>query len=99
MRVNNANMKEALVVEPLNKEQVRRAVERRNPTAVPLMLHKWWNSETADKYGARLRKAKQIPGKTDRGDAMSALRDELLAEVCPDGVEEPKYPSFSRRCR
>ena len=54
MRVNNADMREAHVVEPLNKEQVRRAVDRRNPTAVPLMLHKWWNSETADKYGARL---------------------------------------------
>ncbi len=43
------------------------------------------------KYGDRIRQAKQIPGKTDRGDAMTILRDELLAEVCPDGVEEPEY--------
>lgn len=46
---------ESLVIEPLNKEQVRRAVERRNPEAVPLMLHKWWNEETSKKYGDALR--------------------------------------------
>ena len=39
------------MIEPLDKEQVRRAVERRNPSAIPLMLHKWWNEETAKKYG------------------------------------------------
>ncbi|UCH36086.1 MAG: methylcobamide--CoM methyltransferase [Armatimonadota bacterium] len=43
------------MVEPLSKEQVRRAVERRNPAAVPLMLHKWWNDETAKKYGDDLK--------------------------------------------
>lgn len=41
-------------MEPLNKEQVRRAVERRRPDAIPLMLHKWWNDETAKKYGDAL---------------------------------------------
>jgi uroporphyrinogen decarboxylase len=40
--------------EPLNKEQVRRAVERGGPEATPLVLHKWWNFETAGKYGERL---------------------------------------------
>ncbi len=44
-----------------------------------------------DKSGAKVRQAKQITGKVERNEAMSALRDELLAELCPEDVEETTY--------
>ena len=44
-----------------------------------------------DKCGERLRQAKQIPDKLERTEAMDALRNELLAELCPENVERPQY--------
>jgi polyribonucleotide nucleotidyltransferase len=44
-----------------------------------------------DRCGDRIREAKQIPGKADRGDALKAIRQELLDELCPENVEEPEY--------
>ena len=42
-------------------------------------------------YGERIREAKQISGKVERGDALDAIRQEVLAEYCPADVEEPRY--------
>ncbi|MCL2700731.1 MAG: polyribonucleotide nucleotidyltransferase [Phycisphaerae bacterium] len=42
-------------------------------------------------FGARMKQAKQIAAKAERGDAMSAIRDEAIAVFCPEGEEEPKY--------
>ncbi len=42
-------------------------------------------------YGDRMREAKQITAKMERGDALSAIRDEALAELSPEDVEEPPY--------
>jgi len=47
--------------------------------------------EIIAKYGERMRQAKQITGKIERGEAMGAIREEALAEYCPEGVDEPKY--------
>ncbi|MCD6364387.1 MAG: polyribonucleotide nucleotidyltransferase [Planctomycetes bacterium] len=44
-----------------------------------------------EKCGERIRQAKQITGKVDRAEAMIAIQEELLAELCPEGVEEPQY--------
>jgi len=44
-----------------------------------------------DKYGQRIRQAKQIVAKVERDQAMSVLRDEILAELCPENVQEPKH--------
>jgi len=44
-----------------------------------------------DRYGDRIRQAKQIAAKAERGDALSALCDELLAELCPPDVDQPEY--------
>ena len=46
---------------------------------------------TADKCGESIRQAKQIPGKADRDEKIMASRQELLDELCPDGVEEPAF--------
>ncbi|MCK4276805.1 MAG: polyribonucleotide nucleotidyltransferase, partial [Phycisphaerae bacterium] len=45
-----------------------------------------------DKYGEKIRQAKQIPAKVERTEAMTALREQLLAQMCPEDVEEPEYP-------
>jgi len=42
-------------------------------------------------YGPKLRQAKQIHGKVERNDALAAVRDEALAEICPEGVQEPPF--------
>ena len=44
-----------------------------------------------DKCGDRIREAKKIHGKVERNDALSAIREELLAELCPEDVEGPAY--------
>ena len=31
-----------------------------------------------------------IAAKVERNDELSKMRDELIAEICPEGVEEPK---------
>jgi polyribonucleotide nucleotidyltransferase len=44
-----------------------------------------------DRCGDRMREAKQIPGKADRSEALKAIRQELLDELCPEDVEEPEF--------
>ncbi|MDY6913915.1 MAG: polyribonucleotide nucleotidyltransferase, partial [Planctomycetota bacterium] len=45
-----------------------------------------------EKYGERISQAKQIKAKVERGEAISAVREELLGELCPEGAEEePAY--------
>ncbi len=43
------------------------------------------------KSEARLRAAKQIAAKVERNDELGKIQEELLAELCPEGVEEPKF--------
>ena len=57
------------------------------PTELPAAL----KDLVKDKCSGRMREAKQIKGKLDRGDAISAITDEMLAELCPEDVEEPEY--------
>ena len=57
------------------------------PTPIPADL----KQHVVDTYGARIRDAKQISAKIDRSGAMGLIREDLLAELCPEGVEEPKY--------
>ena len=41
--------------------------------------------------GERLRQAKQIKAKVERNETVSAIRKELLAEICPEGAAEPEF--------
>jgi len=45
----------------------------------------------ADKCGDRIRQAKQIVGKVERTETLTEIRQELLDELCPEDVEEPKF--------
>ncbi|MHC4561852.1 MAG: polyribonucleotide nucleotidyltransferase [Planctomycetota bacterium] len=57
------------------------------PTVIPEELL----TLVADKYGDRIRDAKQIAAKAERGDALNDIRAELLEELCPEDVEEPPF--------
>jgi len=58
------------------------------PTPIPQPLLEL----ITDKCRDRIRQAKQIRTKVERNEAVSAVRDELLAELCPEDVAEPQYP-------
>jgi len=45
----------------------------------------------AEKYSARLREAKQIPGKAERGEAVQAIVTEAVEALCGKEVAEPLY--------
>jgi len=44
-----------------------------------------------DKVADKLREAKQIAGKVERNNARLAVREQLMAELCPEGEPEPRY--------
>jgi len=48
-------------VEPLPKEDVVKALERRHPARIPLVMAKWWGEGLHDQYGERLRELDRYP--------------------------------------
>ena len=42
------------VFEPLAKEEIVKAVERRCPSRVPMVISKWWGEGLGEQYGDRL---------------------------------------------
>ncbi|MHC4984704.1 MAG: polyribonucleotide nucleotidyltransferase [Planctomycetota bacterium] len=77
-----------LVIEAINELAEACGVDKQyEPTVIPEELLKL----VTDKYGDRMHEAKQVAGKLERREAMNAIRDELLAEVCPEDVEEPEF--------
>jgi len=49
-------------------------------------------NDLREKYRDRIREARSISGKQDRGDALSAIKDEIKAAYCPEDAEtEPEY--------
>jgi uroporphyrinogen decarboxylase len=49
------------VWEPLPREEVIKAVERKGPSRVPLIMAKWWGEGLVDQYGERLKAFDRIP--------------------------------------
>ncbi|OPX24800.1 MAG: polyribonucleotide nucleotidyltransferase [Planctomycetales bacterium 4484_123] len=45
----------------------------------------------------RIAQAKRITGKAERNEALAAICDELVAELCPEGEEQPQYPEADVR--
>ncbi len=60
------------VFEPLSRDQVVKAVERRGPARVPLVMAKWWGEGLGDQYGEQLSRFDRIPT-----DAAMAMRTPL----------------------
>jgi polyribonucleotide nucleotidyltransferase len=42
-------------------------------------------------YGERIRQAEQITAKVERNEAIAAIEEEALAELCPEEAEQPEY--------
>ncbi len=49
-----------------------------------------------EKYGPRIRKAKQIPGKVERGQALDAIKEEVMAEYFPADAPADAEPPYSK---
>ncbi len=47
--------------DPLPRDEVVKAVERRSPARVPLVMAKWWGEGLWDQYGERLRELDRFP--------------------------------------
>jgi polyribonucleotide nucleotidyltransferase len=73
-----------MIQELADKVGVKKAYQ---PTPIPQDLLDLIYAQCGD----RIRQAKQIPGKQERGDAISAIKKEIKEELCPEGVEEPPY--------
>ncbi|MCJ7550047.1 MAG: hypothetical protein MUQ30_10235, partial [Anaerolineae bacterium] len=46
---------------PLSREDVIKAIERRNPSRIPLVRAKWWGEGLREQYGARLDELDRYP--------------------------------------
>ena len=49
------------VFEPLARAEVVKAVERRGPTRVPMVISKWWGEGLGEQYGERLAEFNRFP--------------------------------------
>jgi polyribonucleotide nucleotidyltransferase len=94
---------EAIVAEGIEKgfevcrqiiEQIEELVAQVQPEPLeyePRPVPEELSAALAEKYGEGIRQAKAIAGKIERGEAMSALREEALAAFSPEDAEEPEY--------
>ncbi len=73
-----------MIEELASKVDVKKSYE---PTVIPETL----KTIIKDKCGDKIKELKVIPGKADRYEALMALRQEQIDELCPAGVEEPEY--------
>ena len=102
LELEGAEVSEAVVAEGVEKgfevckeiiamidELAEKAGQKKTyePTPIPEALTQWISEKCDD----RIRQAKEISAKVERNDALSALRDEVLAELCPEDAEEPEY--------
>ena len=100
---------EAIVAEGLEKgfevcrqviEQIEELVAQVRPEPLeyePRPVPEELSAALAETCGERIRQAKAIPGKTERGEALGALRDEALAAFSPEDVQEPPYTPWQVR--
>jgi polyribonucleotide nucleotidyltransferase len=72
-------------------EKVGKAEVEYEPTPVPDEL----KQEISDRWGDRIRQAKQIPGKQDRGDALGAIKEEVMAHYFPEDTPEDFEPPYT----
>lgn len=49
------------IYEPLTRDEVIKAVERKNPSRIPLIMAKWWGEGLTEQYGDRLKKFSKYP--------------------------------------
>jgi polyribonucleotide nucleotidyltransferase len=77
-----------LVIEAINELTAAVGVTKEFPT---VEMPDGLMDVVKDKAGSKIETAKQIPGKADRSEAISEIRAALVAELCPEDVEEPEF--------
>ncbi len=76
------------VIEMIEELASKAAVDKTyTPAPVPEEL----KTLVAKRCDERLRAAKAIQARPERSQAIDTLREELLAELCPEGLQEPTY--------
>lgn len=48
-------------IQPLSREDVIKAIERKNPPRIPLVWAKWWGEGLVEQYGDRLKELERYP--------------------------------------
>lgn len=77
---------------PLPKEEVRKAVERRGPTRIPLVMAKWWGEGLYRQYGERIRQFDVYPD-----DVMRVMIDPLDPETMDLSWKVPEQKARDKR--
>ncbi len=49
------------IIEHLRREEVVKAIERKNPSRIPLIRAKWWGKGLADQFGKTLKELDRYP--------------------------------------
>lgn len=49
------------ITQPLTRDEVSKAIERRNPSRLPLVRAKWWGEGLREQYGDRLKELDRYP--------------------------------------
>jgi len=84
----------------IGRDAMKQVIDMINDLAGRLTIDKSYEAKpipeellrlVADKSGQRIRQAKQIIGKAERNETLANIRQELLDELCPEGVEEPQF--------
>jgi len=78
-------------------EELVEKAGRKEVTFQPNLISEDLKALVADRCAERMRQVKQIAGKVERNDALAAMQQELLAELCPEGVEEPEHSASDVR--
>lgn len=48
-------------IEPLHRDDILKAIERKNPPRIPLIFAKWWGEGLSEQYGERLKELDRYP--------------------------------------
>ena len=51
----------SMTIEPMSRQDVIKAVERKSPSRIPLVRAKWWGEGLGDQYGERLKELDRYP--------------------------------------
>ena len=92
-----------MVREPLSREEVIKAIERKGGSKIPLVFHKWWGDGLAEKYGPELDKmASKYPDDifavfyTDPGEDKSPFSDPSYRWGYKDDYSKAEVHSIGR---
>jgi polyribonucleotide nucleotidyltransferase len=81
-------------------EMIDELVEKTNAaekkTYEPTLIPQELKDALSATYGDRIREAKQIPGKVERGDVLGAIKEDVMAEYFPADAPEDAEPPFTK---